>query len=461
MMESTNATARSNVDPQPAATVLADFVRRLRYEDLPNSVVDRAKQCLADAVGCVLFGARFPWSTAALELARSTGAGGPCRLPGQGGMSLHVPQAAFALGTLSHAFELDSLRKPGAGVHPGATVALPALAMAQAQGSSGRDLLTAIVAGCEVLFRIGKATLHSAEKLGFHAPGITGPFGSAAACASLMKLSSEQTASAFGICGSLGGGLLAFAKAGSGGMVKRLHLGRAAEGGVVAVYLAQRGYEGPLTVLEGRYGVLDAYCEESNPTFLTQGLGENFEIERLCIKKYSCHVTSQAPVELLRALMVQHGFAGDEIDGLDVTASAKVVSHHGDTEPADLMLAQYSLPFNTALAAYFDPIDPRVYSDDILADARVRSLARKVRITAGPDAKGWGVHLQVRLKSGQVIAGTCESFTGCPERPFGLEELRIKFDRLAGDSPEIMRTALFDRLMTVDELTSIDDLLLN
>src|SRR5207245_6391518 len=140
-----------------------------------------------------------------------------------------------------HGFEFDTLRKPGTGVHPGATVALPALAMAQAVEGSGADLIAAIVAGIEVMFRVGAATLHSPEKVGFHAPGLTGPFGSAAACASLMRLSPQQTANAFGIAGSLAGGLLAFAKAGSGGMVKRLHLGRAAEGGVTAARLAQRG----------------------------------------------------------------------------------------------------------------------------------------------------------------------------------------------------------------------------
>ena len=118
-------------------------------------------------------------------------------------------------------------------------------------------------------------------------PGMTGPFGSAAACASLMRLSPAQTANAFGVAGSLAGGLLAFAKAGSGGMIKRLHLGRAAEGGVVAARLAQRGYEGPLTVLEGRYGLLDAFCEENDPSLLTKGLGETWEMERLCYQALS------------------------------------------------------------------------------------------------------------------------------------------------------------------------------
>nr|WP_246505227.1 MmgE/PrpD family protein [Microvirga antarctica] len=441
-----------------AAAELAAYVAQVRFEDLPDVAIERAKQCLADSVGCVLFGGRFPWSKMVLDLARATGSGGPCIIPGQAGFSLHVPQAALTLGSFAHAFELDSLRKPGTGVHPGATVALPALAMAQALGSSGRDLVTAIVVGCEVLFRIGKATLHSAEKRGFHAPGITGPFGSVAACASLMKLPPEQVGAAFGICGSLSGGLLAFVKAGSGGMVKRLHLGRAAESGVVAAMLAQSGYEGPLSILEGRYGILDAYCGENDPALLTQGLGHEFEIEHLCIKKYACHVTSQASVELLRELIVTEGFSGDAIERIDIAASDKVCSHHSDAEPSDLMLAQYSLPFNTALAAFVDPIDPRVYSDLALNDGRVRDMTRRVSVHSDPRMKGWSIEMKVHLRSGAAFGGARESFTGCPERPFSCEELRLKFDRLASDSEPTIRGTLFDSLMNLDRMETVREL---
>ena len=275
---------------------------------------------------------KLPWSQMVLAEALASGAGGPCRLPGVADRRLHVPQAALALGAFSHAFELDNLRKPGVRRawrrHGGAAGA----AMAQACGASGRDLITAIVAGIEVMFRIGNATLHSAEKVGFHAPGMTGPFGSAAACASLLKLSPAQTANAFGIAGSLAGGLLAFAKSGSGGMVKRLHLGRAAEGGVVAARLAAARLRGPPSVLEGRFGVLEAFCEETDASLLTKGLGETWEIERLCIKRYACHVTSHVPVQLLRGFIEQHGFSGDDIAAIAVDASAKVVSHHSDGE---------------------------------------------------------------------------------------------------------------------------------
>ena len=444
-----------NRTQKTAAQQLADFAVGLTFDDLPASAVARAKQCLIDAVACAVYGQRFPWSAMVLAEAVASGAGGPCRLPGVDGERLHVPQAALALGTFAHAFELDNLRMPGAGVHGGATVALPALAMAQACGASGRDLVTAIVAGIEVMFRIGAATLHSAEKVGFHGPGMTGPFGSTAACASLLKLSAGQTANAFGVAGSFAGGLLAFAKSGSGGMIKRLHLGRAAESGVIAARLAQRGYEGPSSVLEGRYGLLEAFCEETDPSLLTKGLRETWEIERLCIKRYASHVTTHVPVQMLRSFIEQHGFAGDDIGEIAVDASAKVVSHHSDANPGDIMLAQYSVPFCLALASYNDPRDPDVFSDRTAADPRVRDLAQRVRVTSEGGRKGWSARIAVSLRDGRRFEDAKETFLGCPQTPLSDEQLRFKFERLCRDAR--MKPASFDRLMKIEDLPSVAD----
>ena len=439
-----------------ATETLAQFATGLRYDALPPKAIERARACLVDAVGCAAFGARFPWSQMVLEQAKATGSGGPVRLPGLPGVSLHVQQAALALGTFSHAFELDSLRNPSAGVHPGATVALPALAMAQKLGSSGTALLTAIVAGTEVMGRIGLATLHSPEERGFHAPGITGPFGSAAACASLMGLSSATTTHAFGVAASFGGGLLAFAKAGTGGMVKRLHMGRAAEAGVLAVELAQRGFEGPATVLDGRFGVLEAYCNESDPKRLTAGLGEVWEIERLCIKPYALHVTAQASVQLIRQWMAEHAFAGDDIASILIRSTPKVVSHHSNPNPTDVMSAQYSTPFTVALAAYHDPGNPEVFNDATIADPRVRALATRVRVEERPQAGGtMGVAMQVVLKNGRRVEGELAAFRGTPEQPFTPADLKAKFDNLTGRMPGAQRAALLDRLLAIDSVADV------
>jgi 2-methylcitrate dehydratase PrpD len=446
---------------ETAAQQLAAYATALRFEDLPAAAVERAKHCLVDAIGCVIFGQRFPWSAMVLDEGLATGAGGPCRLPGVPDKQLHVPQAALTLGAFCHAFELDSLSKPSLGVHPGATVALPAFAMAQATGASGGALIAAIVAGCEVMFRIGAATHHTPEKLGFHAPGITGPFGAAAACASLMRLSADEAANAFGIAGSFAGSLLAFAKAGSGGMIKRLHLGRAAEGGVLAARLAQRGYEGPPNVLEGRYGVLEAFCEDYETALLTKGLGQRYEIERLCLKSYGLHVTAQAPVQLLRGWIAEHKFSGDDIATLALEGSEKVLSHHTNADPADVMQAQYSVPFSVALSAYHDPLDPAVFSDRTIGDPRVRELAKRIHLSGGATVKGWGTRMRLTLRDGCAFEAERDSFLGCPETPMSAGQLRLKFDKLTQDSPAKVRQTLFDNLMRIEHQPTLNTLTLS
>jgi 2-methylcitrate dehydratase PrpD len=433
-----------------AADRLAAYAAHLRYEHLPADIVGLAKTCLIDAVACAIFGARFPWSRAIAAVIAASGASGACSAPGFD-RRLDPRQAALALGAFAHAFELDSLRKPGAGAHPGATVALPAFALAQAQSRSGRDLIAAIVAGCEVSFRIGAATLHTPELDGFHAPGIVGPFGAAIASGCLLGLSSEQLAYALGIAGSCTGGLLAFARSGQGGMVKRLHLGRAAESGVLAASLAAHGYDGPRTILEGEFGVLQSFCSRSDPALLTAGLGTFFETSRLCIKPYACHVTAQAPIELLRDLMATHGLAAGDIAGIEVAASAKVASHHGERRPADLMLGQYSVPFSLAVAAWRDPADPTAFADDPIHDPGILDLAARIDIVPG-DA-GWGAGLSIALRGGRRISGTIASFRGCPETPMSLDDIAAKFRRLTRHRPGM--DALVDILLDIENVRDI------
>src|ERR1700694_2143754 len=251
---------------------LAEYAVGLRYEEIPAEALQRAKDCIADTVATILFGAQFPWSQMIIAQARRMGTG---RGPILGtGAAVQAPAAALAHGAMTHAFEQDNLTSPDSGAHPGAALVSSGLAVAQERGSTGRELLTAFVAGAEVMIRIGRATKRTNEARGFHAPGTLGPFGAAVVSGKLMQFDAPKMTNALGIAGSTSGGLLEFAHSGNGAMVKRLHLGRGAEGGVLAASLAADGFTGPSTVLEGRAGFLKAFCIESDLAELTRGLGE-------------------------------------------------------------------------------------------------------------------------------------------------------------------------------------------
>ena len=433
---------------------LAQYAAALRYEDIPAEIIGRAKECIADTVAAIICGAALPWSRIVIAYAERTGPGGKCRILGTSGPPVTAPAAALANGALAHAFELDSLTRPGAGVHPGATLLPPALAIAQQQGLGGRDLIAAFVAGCEVMVRIGRATGHTNEQRGFHAPGNTGPFGGAVAGGHLLRLDPERMANALGIAGSLASGLLEFARAGKGGMVKRLHLGRASEGGVLAASLAHDGFTAPDTVLEGPFGFLAVFCREWDVGELTKGLGEHWETTSIALKRYPCHINAHAAVKALSQLQAEHGFTGSEVESIAISGSERMAGLHNIPEPADLMMAQYSVPFCAALALYRDPRNPESFAEGALDDPDIRALCRRVTVTAashGPGHSQPATTVSVSLKGGPQFSASVAEGTLDPA------DLGDKFLRLTRAALGEQRAmALFGRLQRLEDEPSLD-----
>jgi 2-methylcitrate dehydratase PrpD len=431
---------------------LAEYAAGLRYEDLPPAVVAAAKDAIIDTIAACIYGSALPWSRIVIDYAERTGPRGTSRILGRGS-AVQAPAAALANGALAHAFELDSLTRPGAGAHPGATVLPPALAVAQQIGGvSGKALIAAFVAGNEVMIRIGRATGHTNEARGFHAPGTTGPFGAAVACAHLLGLDAAMMTNAIGIAGSLAGGLLEFAT-GDGGMVKRLHLGRASEAGVLAASLAQSGFTGPKTVLEGEFGFLRVFCTEFDVSALTKGLGQDFVTTLTVLKRYPAHATAHAAVRAVRDLQTEHGFTGADVEAITVTGNKRMVERHAIAEPGDLMLAQYSIPFCVALALHREARDPESHDESALADPQIRALTRRVRIVpeTGGGHGAMGSTVTITLSGGRRFETHVESGLLEPG------ELPDKFTRLTrgalGDSGA---ARLFARLQRLEEEASLD-----
>jgi 2-methylcitrate dehydratase PrpD len=437
---------------------LARFALELNYKRIPAAVIDRAKACILDTLAVSLYGSTKPWSRTVSEFVRDSGLRGRSTVLGENWMA-QPAQATLANGTMAHAFELDNVRQPGAGVHPGATAFLPAFAMAEEKKVDGKALLSAFVAACEVMSRIGVAAGNSLERRGFHAPGLTGTFGAAVAAGRLLGLDEKKMVNALGIAGSYSGGLIEFSRCQEGAMIKRLHLGKAAEGGVTAALLASRGFAGPESILEGKFGFCRTFSDSPKLSYLTHRLGRTFESLNICIKRCACHINAHAPIEALQKLRDEIEFKPEDIREIVVVGIEKLVTHHAIYQPKDLMMAQYSIPFCVALSLYFDPTDPDSFDDKKLKDKKILAMMRKVRLKCDHEIerKGWdrAARVTVVLANKQRHSALVVHFKGTPKNPMSQSEIEDKARKL---TRALLPARQLERLVeAVENLEKVDD----
>lgn len=437
---------------------LAEFAVGLRYDDIPDAVKQRARNSIADTIATMVFGRDLSWSRIVIDYVRRMGSGGKSYIMGDGDVPVTAPFAALANGALAHAFELDGATRPSAGVHPGATILSSTLALAQERGFGGKDLLTAFVAASEVMIRIGRATKHSNETRGFHAPGTTGPYGAAVGCGKMLGVDKERMTNALGIAGSLSSGLVEFSRSGTGAMVKRLHFGRAAEGGLLAANLAAGGFTGPNTILEGECGFLQVYCDERDVGELTRDLGKVWLTSRIAMKRYACHTAGHTPVQAIVDFK-KEGLRAADVESVTIEVGKKELSRHDIRDPKDVMIGQYSVPFCVALALIGDANDPRTFRDADVAEPELRSLMGRIKLVPRTDPNPptpITSTTTIRTKDGRVLKATVSDFKGTPENPLSQEELREKFFMLTRHCNQTKMKSLFDRIQTIEKEPSLD-----
>src|SRR4029077_1619839 len=282
---------------------------------------------------------------------------------------------------------------------------------------------------------------------------------SAVAVGRLLKFDAAKMTNALGIAGSLSCGLLEFARSGTGAMVKRLHPCRARESGALAGSLAEAGFTGPQSVLEGPFGFLNVYCGENDVAALTRGLGEEWATLRIMLKRFPVHITSHTSVQAIEDLRREHGYAAADVVSIHVAGNQKMATVNNIPAPADLMMAQYSLPFCVALAHHRDARDPASFNLKSLNDPAIRELALKVTISVADEARHGHTlasTVAVTLKDGRALTRHVESFKGTPEQPLDRAEMREKFLLLTKACDPKAMARLFDRLQNLEGERNLD-----
>jgi 2-methylcitrate dehydratase PrpD len=366
---------------------LAEYVLSMAFEDLPTEVVDKTRLCILDNIGCMLAGSRDGVGVMVTEHVLHYGPPGPCTIFGRS-ESLGLEPAALANGTLAHVLELDDGHRPS-GNHLAVAVVPAALAVAQATGASGSELLLAVALGYDVMGRVGEAVCLPRRGQLFHGNGTTGVFGSAAAAGKLLGLNTAQLANALAIAGDGASGLREFPARG-GMQCKPLHVGRAVQTGITAALLAARGFTGPATILEGRYGFCNAMTPEPRPELICVELGERFAVLESGFKVHACGgganaTTTDAAVWLRKEYNLNAG----SIEGIKVALpewerNDQLGRRRPPATPGD---ARFSVPYTVAAALHDGELTQRQVSPAGLANSGIARLQELVELVSDSEVE--------------------------------------------------------------------------
>ena len=422
----------------PYTARIAQFVSALRYEDIPAEVRTRLKRLILDSIGCALYGAKLEWSRILQRTLGGLDATPACRIWGTA-QRLSAPHAALVNGTQVQGFELDDVHRQGV-LHVGAVV-LPALvAVTELRpGMSGREFLTAAVAGYEVGPRVGLCMGPEHIAQGWHSGATLGVFSAAAGAARALKLDAERTVHALGIAGTQAAGLMA---AQYGAMVKRMHAGRSSQSGLYGALLAEQGFTGIADVLESEYGGFCTTFSRSQDRFkleeLTAGFGSVWQTMGIALKFYSCVGSNHSTLDALRAIRAERPFAPDELDKIVVHGSQVTMDHVGwKYLPQGLTSAQLNLPYCVATLLLEGDCFVDQFTEDKVADPQRMRLADKVQVKHDPEITARGskfrhmVRVQVFLRDGTMRERTVQAGRG-NEKDFASEaDIVGKFTTLA------------------------------
>jgi len=444
-----------------AAMQLGAFCARTRFEDLPPTLVARAKQHILDTFGATLAGSAAFEPRQTLRVLTSEPTQGTSPAWGTG-TTLVGRDAAFANGVAAHALELDDT---GGCDHSGAVVlpaAVAALALSK-RAISGRELLSAVVLGYDIGRRVleacGGYSPHNGK--GWHSTATCGTFGAAAAAAHLLGLDAAQTSATLGHAASFSGGLWAFIHDAS--QTKRLHAGRAAEGGLTAALLAAQGISGPTKVFDDVWGgFFNAFASESQqPEALLAELGQTWKLMRCSIKPHASCRSNHATVDAVLHLMAANPGLAQQVRHIDVRLSGFVMNMCGGRDLSSLASAQMSLPYAVAVAWVFADAGLKRYLAAVRGDARLAAAMSLVRLQIDPTMAALDEPVvTITPERGPAVSHHVPLALGAPGNPMSAAALRAKFRTLANVALPIEQAdALAHHVLHLDELDDARTLL--
>jgi 2-methylcitrate dehydratase PrpD len=433
---------------------LAEAVRGIRFEELPDEACQVAHHCLLDFLGVALAGSREPLTEILIaEIVRGE-AGTEAGIIGRSERATRLT-AALVNGAAAHALDFDDTHTMMFG-HPSVPVLPALLALAETEAADGRALLAALVAGVELECRVGALLGGAAYLTGFHATGTVGTFGAAAACAHLLGLEQEGWLHALGLAGTQAAGL----KSGFGTMAKPLHAGRAASAGLLSALLARGGFTAQPAILEASQGFLVTHAgDESSLDVLEQHAGRFLIRDTLFKVHAACHLT-HAAIEAAAQLRGRHRLVPEEIDAVEVRVAPPLLDVCNIEQPATGLEGKFSLRATTALALLGeDTTDLAVYSDAKMAEPRLVALRERVSVVPTEGMGPMQARVGIGTKGRHVEA---EADTGVPAADLDAQGNHLQRKFLALAAPvlgEGRAKELADAVSSAQRIDSVAELL--
>lgn len=434
----------------------AEYIESLSYDNLPESVIQAAKLCFLDFLGCAISGSATSEGKIINDFVEEMGGPAAATVVGQW-LKGTMLNAAMANAYNCHIHEIDDVHKTSV-LHPGAPVIGAALAVAEAHNKTGRELIEAIVAGYDIVMRTGEAVSPSHYYF-WHTTGTCGTFGSAAAAGKLLGLTKPQMVDALGNAGSQAAGLWQFIE--DSAMTKYLHCGKAAFNGVLAARLAQKWFTGATEILEGDRGFVKATSQETEPEKKFMTLGREYKILETSFKPYASCRHTHSTIGAVINLKNKYNLDIKKVDKIkiDIYKTATMIAQNNE-KYEDARSARFSLVYCAAAALYFGDVSLQAFEPSSLKNPDILRAARNTSITIAEDIEKmypgkWPARVVIEAE-GKTYTELVEYPKGDPENPFTLEDFKNKFMGLTSAVlKENYALALVAKCLQLEEIEDI------
>lgn len=414
-----------NFSPSAAC---AEFSANLKYEDIPAQAVDLIKRDILDWAGCAIKGSADR-SSEPIRKARALLGGAPQASAFGDPALTDMRTAATENGYFGHIFEMDDVDRESIS-HPATVVMPPAFAVGQYLGKSGREIIEAIVAGFEVMLRIG-ASITPAHYQVFHTTATTGVFGAAVSAGKLLGLSEERLLWAIGNAGTSACGLWQFNP--DGAMSKFIHAGGAAGNGLWVALLAKDGFSGASHILEGKQGFFAGYARQDVDFGLYKDFGKRWRSSTVSFKPYPCcrhtHSAIDAALEIRRQLAE---LPGEKIKSLTVHTYGTALSIAGKVRPKTEREAKFSISYCVAASILFGTPKQQSFEAGCYEDPELKALLERITVIDDPEIDAcvpvnWPCRIEAVTESGRELAAQIRAPKGDPENEVSWEGCEMKF----------------------------------